>query len=406
MIRNINCPLHGFITLTPLMCRLVDTPEFKRLHHLRQLGITYMVYPSANHTRFEHSMGVSHLAKMLIKSLQINQPELGITDRLVELVQIAGLIHDIGHGPFSHLYDDLFVAEDQPKHEERGIAMFIKMVNDYQIPLSPNEVTMITKMINPSDELKNNYLYQIVANKICSIDVDKIDYIQRDSYHLGFGLSENYERLITMCRVVDYQGHQTLAWPAKLQDEILSLFQTRYRLHRQVYTHHTVKAMEYLISGILQEIIDYFDPVFEQLVDSIIELPVSERVIKLKKMIDKRNIPKMLGEKVMCCYSEYSCEETKTILTLEGKLARIVTKLNEMGIPNKGWSKIKIGFISGNGKNPLQNVVYFKDTQHPYVEEQYSSFIVPKNCQEYIYRIYTNNSERLDEAKSVWDDYL
>ena len=90
-----------------------------------------------------------------------------------------------------------------------------------------------------------------IANKISSIDVDKIDYIQRDSYHIGFGLSEKYERLITMCRVVNFEGNRTLAWPEKLQDEILSLFETRYRLHKKVYNHHTVKAGEYIITEIL-----------------------------------------------------------------------------------------------------------------------------------------------------------
>jgi len=234
MTRNINCPLHGFIGLTPLMCQIVDTPEFKRLHNLRQLGVTYAVYPSANHTRFEHSIGVSHLAKLLLKSLQFHQPELNISDRDVEIVQIAGLVHDIGHGPFSHLYDDLFVKENDAKHEERGIRIFKNMVTKYNIPLSTDEVLMITNMIDPCSDLRYNFMYQIVANKICSIDVDKIDYIQRDSYHIGFGLSEKYERILSMCRVVDFRGNKTLAWPEKLQDEILSLFQTRYRLHRKV----------------------------------------------------------------------------------------------------------------------------------------------------------------------------
>ena len=101
----INCPIHGFITLSQRMLSIVDTPEFTRLHNLRQLGVAYIVYPSANHTRFEHSLGVAHLAKLLIKNLQTNQPELCINDNQVELVQIAGLIHDLGHGPFSHLWE-------------------------------------------------------------------------------------------------------------------------------------------------------------------------------------------------------------------------------------------------------------------------------------------------------------
>ena len=80
MNKKINCPLYGFISITPRMRSIIDTPEFKRLHNLRQLGLTYLIYPSANHTRFEHSLGVSHLAKILATSLQKNQPELQITD--------------------------------------------------------------------------------------------------------------------------------------------------------------------------------------------------------------------------------------------------------------------------------------------------------------------------------------
>ena len=402
MTRNINCPLHGFIGLTPLMCQIVDTPEFKRLHNLRQLGVTYAVYPSANHTRFEHSIGVSHLAKLLLKSLQFHQPELNISDRDVEIVQIAGLVHDIGHGPFSHLYDDLFVKENDAKHEERGIRIFKNMVTKYNIPLSTDEVLMITNMIDPCSDLRYNFMYQIVANKICSIDVDKIDYIQRDSYHIGFGLSEKYERILSMCRVVDFRGNKTLAWPEKLQDEILSLFQTRYRLHRKVYTHHTVKAAEYVIANILKEMLNNVDIKFQKLSDSMIEWPVSEEVIELKEVFDKRNFPKMLGEKVLCYNSQ-----TETIKKFEEKLDNIVTILNNSGIKNKGWSKIKIGFISGNGENPLKNVVYFKNSlQSPFIVDEYPSFIAPKSCQEYIYRIYSNNSDKLSYAKSIWNEVI
>ena len=78
--KQIFCPIHGFISITPLMQKIIDTPEFKRLHNLRQAGIAYLVFPSANHTRFEHSIGVSHLAGKLITHLKINQPELNISD--------------------------------------------------------------------------------------------------------------------------------------------------------------------------------------------------------------------------------------------------------------------------------------------------------------------------------------
>ena len=173
MSKKINCPLYGFISITPRMRCIIDTPEFKRLHNLRQLGLTYLIYPSANHTRFEHSLGVSHLAKILTTSLQKNQPELGITDNEIELIQIAGLIHDIGHGPFSHLYDYEFSPGCH--HEKRGQALFFEMVSKYNLSFTQNEINFIIDCIDPPKELERNFKYQIVSNKICSIDVDKID---------------------------------------------------------------------------------------------------------------------------------------------------------------------------------------------------------------------------------------
>ena len=82
------------------------------------------------------------------------------------------------------------------------------MVKENTMPFSESEVNFISELINPGPKLKNSWLYQIIANKYCSIDVDKIDYIQRDSYHLGFGLSEKYERLITMCDIKEFEGNQ------------------------------------------------------------------------------------------------------------------------------------------------------------------------------------------------------
>ena len=89
-------PIHGFISISPLLQMFIDTPEFQRLRDLKQLGATYYVYPSATHTRFEHSLGVCHLAGELLKNLKNNQPELSINKSQIDLVKLAALLHDLG----------------------------------------------------------------------------------------------------------------------------------------------------------------------------------------------------------------------------------------------------------------------------------------------------------------------
>ena len=99
-----------------------------KLHRLRQLrSYSCCIYPSATHTRFEHSIGVSHLAKILLTSLHDKQPNLGIDNTLIELYQ-PGLLHDIGHGPFSHLYDDEIINPEEDQREVRGITIFKNMI--------------------------------------------------------------------------------------------------------------------------------------------------------------------------------------------------------------------------------------------------------------------------------------
>ena len=113
-----------------------------------------------------------------------------------------------------------------------------------------------------------------------------------------------------------------LAWPEKLQNEILSLFQTRYRLHKEVYTHHTVKSCEYVISDILKEMLGQVKTSFNLLNDSMINWPVSNKVIRLKRQFDARDIPKMIGEKVI----SYN-EKNNQTLEFEKKLDEIIASL-------------------------------------------------------------------------------
>lgn len=139
--KMINDPIHGFIELEPGALAFIDTPQFQRLRDLKQLGATYYVFPGATHNRFEHSIGTMHLAGQMLDSISRCQPELKITPEGVPfgvdgvffsqqagvfsetfLVKIAGLCHDLGHGPFSHVFDNQFMPAARPDikwtHEE------------------------------------------------------------------------------------------------------------------------------------------------------------------------------------------------------------------------------------------------------------------------------------------------
>tara|TARA_B100001123_G_C15242327_1_gene999565 strand:- start:36 stop:1178 length:1143 start_codon:yes stop_codon:yes gene_type:complete len=375
--KSIYDPLHGFITITPLMQQIIDTPEFQRLRDIKQLGATYYVFPSATHTRFEHSIGVSYLAGLMTQTLQKNQPDIDITDRFIELVRIAGLVHDIGHGPFSHLYDHYIIDAGEDEHEERGKKIFQDIVIKYDIELAPEETELIIDMVHPNDRQIYNWKYQIVANSRSQIDVDKLDYIQRDCYHLGMKFGGEYSRLIHEVRICDTEdGTQELAWPEKLQFEIFAMFTTRYRLHKQVYHHHTVKAYEYLIINILKRIKDSIKPDFLLLTDSIVTCRYHSSSLDIQNRIATRNIPKLIEENVY--------------LTIDKTIAPGI----KYDIKNKTIKDtVRIGFTSGSGENPLNSVLYYSKRDSPIVAHaQHShknSFMIPLHHQELLVRIYT-----------------
>uniref|UniRef100_A0A673UJM0 Deoxynucleoside triphosphate triphosphohydrolase SAMHD1 n=1 Tax=Suricata suricatta TaxID=37032 RepID=A0A673UJM0_SURSU len=132
-MKVINDPIHGHIELHPLLIRIIDTPQFQRLRYIKQLGSSYYIFPGASHNRFEHSLGVGYLAGCLVRALREKQPELQISERDVLCVQIAGLCHDLGHGPFSHMFDGRFIPLARPDvewtHEQGSVKMFEHLVN-------------------------------------------------------------------------------------------------------------------------------------------------------------------------------------------------------------------------------------------------------------------------------------
>ncbi|XP_067448523.1 deoxynucleoside triphosphate triphosphohydrolase SAMHD1-like [Thunnus thynnus] len=270
-----NDSIHGHIKLHPLLVKIIDTPQFQRLRNIKQLGGGYFVFPGASHNRFEHSIGVAYLAGQLLQNLKTEQEELDIDDRDILCVQIAGLCHDLGHGPFSHLFDGMFIPKVRPdlkwKHETASREMFNHLVDDnglepvmeqYGLKL-PEDQTFITEMFagpldtnaaqgqtwlykgRPEDK---SFLYEIVANKRNGIDVDKFDYFARDCHHLGIQNNFDHQRFIIFARVCDVDGQKHICVRDKEVGNLYDMFYTRISLHRRAYQHRVNKIIEAMIT--------------------------------------------------------------------------------------------------------------------------------------------------------------
>jgi HD superfamily phosphohydrolase len=256
----INDRIHGYIYIPGIIAKFIDTPAFQRLRNLRQLGATPHVFPSATHSRFEHSVGVSYVAGKWARHLRRTQPELGITEDDIMVVQLAGLCHDLGHGVMSHTFELYMKSVNKEyEHERMSVRVFNSMVdevNNQGINLSISDIEFVGECIlgtkleggikNRKGRPENKwFLYDMVNNVHSGFDCDKFDYFERDSSNTNVKLSWALERIIQESRVCT--SNNRLCWPEGCLVDILSAFQTRYHLYSKVYEHKTVKAIELMI---------------------------------------------------------------------------------------------------------------------------------------------------------------
>ncbi|KAL1743865.1 hypothetical protein HDZ31DRAFT_39918 [Schizophyllum fasciatum] len=251
--RTIKDPIHDQIPLPDFACKFIDTKQFQRLRHIKQLGTSYYVWPGAAHNRFEHCIGVMHLAGLMAQHLQQSQPELGISNRDVQCVMLAGLCHDLGHGPWSHVWDGLFIPVALPNletkwtHEQGSELMFDYLVQDNNIGRPEEDYTFIKALIAGEHSRvphEKAYLFDIISNKRNGMDVDKFDYLLRDSKMLGMMHNcIDASRIIRSSRVIDNQ----ICYEVKDADSLFDVGELRYKLHKKIYHHKTAKAIEYMI---------------------------------------------------------------------------------------------------------------------------------------------------------------
>jgi uncharacterized protein len=232
----INDPVYGFIDIPgDLIFDLIEHPYFQRLRRIKQLGLTHLVYPGALHTRFQHSIGAMHLMQEALSTLKSKGHKINHEEEEAALVAI--LLHDIGHGPFSHALENSIVQN--VNHEEISNIFMLKLNEVFD-----GRLTMGLDIFN--HQYKKKFLSQLVSSQL---DMDRLDYLKRDSFFTG--VSEGVigtERIIKMMDVSDDE----LVIEAKGIYSLEKFIVSRRIMYWQVYLHKTVLAAENMLIKILK----------------------------------------------------------------------------------------------------------------------------------------------------------
>lgn len=232
----INDPVYGFINIpSELIFDLISHPFFQRLRYIKQLGMTHLVYPGALHTRFHHALGAMHLMSLAIEILRSKGHE--ITRKEEEAATIAILLHDIGHGPFSHALEHSLVKGIQ--HEDISMLMMERLNEQFEGKLS-TAIEVFT------GKYHKKFLHQLISSQL---DLDRMDYLNRDSFFTG--VSEgviSFDRIIKMFNIAD----DHLVIEEKGIYSIEKFLIARRLMYWQVYLHKTVIAGEQLLVKILK----------------------------------------------------------------------------------------------------------------------------------------------------------
>lgn len=235
-LKILNDPIYGFISITnPLLYDLIQHPYFQRLRRISQMGLSYLVYPGAHHTRFHHALGCMHLMQRTVGVLRFKGVE--ISDEEENALCIAILLHDIGHGPFSHAMEHSIV--EGVSHEDISI-MFMDSLNE----AFSGKLTLAIKIFR--GEYHRKFMLQLISSQL---DMDRMDYLKRDSFYSGVAEGNiNSERLIQMFNV----ENDKLVIEEKGIYSVEKFIVARRLMYWQAYLHKTSVAAELILTKILK----------------------------------------------------------------------------------------------------------------------------------------------------------
>lgn len=386
--------------------KIINTYYFQRLRFIKQLGFSYFTYPSSVHTRFEHSIGVSYLAGLLISNIKQKQPELNITDHDILLIKIAGLLHDIGHACYSHYFDMLlkqlnnFENNIFLKHEERSCYIFKQITKNLNLDLTEEDINIVCDFINPKTEnirRKPNFMYEIICNNKNGLDCDKLDYLIRDSTYLANSNIIDYNQLIQYARVID----NTICYPEQMALILHQVYSLRYTNHKLYYQNPTTRAIEYMMmdaillsnfknTSLKYAITDKLNEIFYEYTDSLLERLLydkteTEECKNLLNRIMTRDLYIYIDEIILLVNTEEKQDELNMLIDNVNKFLNVNNIQNDFIL-----EKYNLNFSMGKD-NPLEMIRFynFKDITKAFnYNKNKSSRILPIDYEETIIRIF------------------
>lgn len=366
-------PLYRMIKFPDEFRKIIDHEYMQRLRRVRQLGTAYLVYPSATHTRFEHSLGVGYLSGLIAESLGLEK----------EKYILTGLLHDIGHGPFSHVSEEILKFKFGISHEDISIKK-IKEMKDIISELGFDYREII-------DEIEGRGLGIVSGD----LDADRLDYLQRDAYFTG-NFTGLHNVLYIVYNFVLYEN--TIALKEKTLPLVEAILMTRITMYKTVYVHKTVVSSGLLIEKSIENLFDYYKP------EEIYYMDDYELVSILRKYKDKyfekfekRNLPKLVFSENIYKFMEYNKkiynEIYERLMEKFGDNVYIWPKKK----PKVKWVK-KLKIITNNG---LKSIIELS---------RFVRSLVNLEKTIYNFRVYLDreiiNEENINYIKKVIKDYI
>lgn len=366
-------PVHGDIGLSKLEIELIDTSTFQRLRRIKQLGFAYTVYPNARHSRFEHSLGVMHIMSRILESL-LNKDKGAVSEDDYRKLRIAALLHDIGHYPYSHLMEKIdwdstrkyiskkgqsegtetSLPKEYPKHDKLGEIVITKRKNIKEKleehNIDPKDIAALVKG-----------QHQSIPNLLnASLDVDRLDYLVRDS--LNTGLPYGKVDLNYIVNNLELTDEKELVVRAKARSSIEHMLMGRYFMFNTVYMHKTVFAFEEVIRRIVlilwkkskiytsgedieemartdsEEFLAFDDGYLDKLIDKYANDSRDKRFADLCKAVKLRKPPKLVYEISELTLDNSRPSEKCTILRENwGTKVKEFAKDEKIKIPEERW---------------------------------------------------------------------